>query len=426
MVDSCRHILLVLLSLLAYMPAMSADTQTAIFNPRVRSLQVRESGAPYAMPGLPVMLLGSDAGITVDFDIIEETHRYLRYELVHCNADWQPSRLSYMEYVDGFNEGVVEDYRYSDPLTFHYVHYRIDLPDSRMRPLVSGNYLLRVFDEADGAEKPLLQVRFGVSEAQAQLAATVTGRTDVDYNASHQQLAVAADLERAGVRDPFNDLVLRIEQNGRTDNAVTLTHPLRVSSKKVFYEHDPRLIFPAGNEYRRFETVSVNYPGMGVDRYEFVSPYYHAVLAADESRAAEPYHYDETLAGSYVVRESNADDADIGADYVLTHFYLDYPETPGFDFFVDADFVQRRFAPESRMVFNRASGMYELTIPLKQGSYSYQYLALPAGSGATVGRTDVIEGDRYETRNRYRIYLYHRVPGERYDRLIAVTTLNSY
>lgn len=76
------------------------------------------------------------------------------------------------------------------------------------------------------------------------------------------------------------------------------------------------------------------------------------------------------------------------------------------------------------MHFNRATGRYELTTLLKQGQYSYQYLAVPLGTGAdTPARTDVLEGDHFETRNLYRVYVYRRVPGDRYDRLIAVATL---
>jgi hypothetical protein len=73
------------------------------------------------------------------------------------------------------------------------------------------------------------------------------------------------------------------------------------------------------------------------------------------------------------------------------------------------------------MYFNRATQRYERALLLKQGAYSYQYLALAPGSN--VGRTDVIEGDKYETRNRYTVYVYNRRPGERYDRLIGVGSL---
>ena len=54
---------------------------------------------------------------------------------------------------------------------------------------------------------------------------------------------------------------------------------------------------------------------------------------------------------------------------------------------------------------------------LKQGSYNYQYLFVPKGE--SIGKASIIEGNKYETLNEYNVNVYHRVPGERYDRLIG-------
>lgn len=400
----------------------SVNTETAVFGDRVRSLQVLADGHRYAATGLPVMPLDCSSGLSVSFDILSDDRDYLRYDLVHCNADWQPSQLAYIEYLDGFNEGRVPEGEFSQSTNVHYVHYTIHIPDGDMRPLVSGNYLMRVYREDADADHPLLQCRFGVTEQTADISAQVSGRTDVDYNRSHQQLSLAVDLRRAQVRDPFNDIRVVIDQNGRRDNVVSLDKPLRLSGTTLIYEHQPGLIFRAGNEYRRFESVQTQFPGMHVAEIRWISPYYHAFIEADVSRAGESYHYDETLGGSYLVREYNAgEDSDIAADYLVTHFTLDYPELPGFDLYIDADFVQRQFGPASHLTYNSERRCYELTTLLKQGAYSYQYLAVP--KGGAVGRTDVIEGDKFETRNIYNIYVYHRRPGERYDRLIGAGRL---
>lgn len=405
---------------LGYIAAMAADTGNMIFNERIRTLEVRNTSSDYALPGPPVIIMGSGDGVTVEFDHLAEDREYLRYEIVHCNADWQPSTLSYIEYLDGFNEAVIDDYEFSQATSTHYVHYSFTVPNEKMTLLISGNYLIKVYPE-NAPEQIWLQCRFVVSEQSAVIGADMTSRTDVDYNRAHQQLSLTVNVERAQVRDVFNDLIIVVEQNGRTDNHTVLTKPMRVSGSTIYYEHQPELIFNAGNEYRRFEAVSNTYPGMHVDYVEWHAPYYHTVLEADETRVGESYHYDETLSGAFVVREYNADDSDTQADYTVVHFTLNYPETPGFKFYIDGDFVQRRFSPESRMFFNNATQRYERAMLLKQGAYSYQYLAV--APGANVGRTDVIEGDKFETRNRYTIYVYNHRIGERFDRLIGVSSL---
>lgn len=401
----------------------SVDTGQQIFNERVRTLEVKPQGASFAAPGLAEMILDDEgSAIEIEFDILSEDRQYLRYELVHCNANWQPSSLAYIEYLDGFNEGTVDNYAFSQATVVHYVHYSLVLPNDQTRITASGNYLLKIYDEDDGPDHPLLQCRFVVSENTARVAAGIRGRTDVDYNRAHQQLELEVDVERSNVRDLFNDITIVVTQNGRTDNAVMLDKPMRVSGQRLIYEHQPALIFAGGNEYRRFETISTTYPGMSVEEIVWQNPYYHFVLATDQSRPNDSYHYDQTLSGAFLVREYNSDDGDTEADYGVVHFSLDYPETPGFHIFLDGDFVQRRFSPESLMTFNRATGRYEHAALLKQGAYSYQYLAVPTGK-AGAGRTDVIEGNHYETRNRYNIYVYHRRPGERYDRLIGTYTI---
>ena len=76
----------------------------------LKSLQVRLDGNDFASP---VAVLGSADRIRIDFDRIAEDRDFLRYSLVHCSARWQPSGLVDSEFLDGFNEGTIEDYDFS-------------------------------------------------------------------------------------------------------------------------------------------------------------------------------------------------------------------------------------------------------------------------------------------------------------------------
>ena len=390
------------------------DTMNGIFNPQFKTLQVKVEGNDYAPP---VITLGSDDRVIISFDELTEEHSYLRYSLVHCNANWQPSGLVDSEFVDGFNLGYVNDYEYSQLTTTHYVHYSIALPNDEVRFTASGNYLLRVFAE-DNPDEPLLQARFMVSEAKAMVAASVTSRTDVDYNGAHQQLSFEVDASKLNVQDMYNDLKIMVSQNSRVDNEIVVGKPLRVSSNKAYYEHLTPLIFKAGNEYRRMETMSVTYPGMRVAEIEYHEPYYHMTLETDKLRSVGQYLYDQTQFGRFTIREYSSNQSDIEADYVLTHFSLNLPEQFDCGIFLDGDFTHRRFDDDSRMDFNRETALYEKTMLLKQGAYNYQYLIVPSGKSA--GMTAPIEGDFYETVNEYLIKVYYHRPGERYDRLVGV------
>ncbi len=73
------------------------------------------------------------------------------------------------------------------------------------------------------------------------------------------------------------------------------------------------------------------------------------------------------------------------------------------------------------MTYNEATGLYELTMLLKQGSYNYRYVL--KGEDAGLPTASPVEGDKYETQNQYTVKVFHRVPGSRYTRLIGSATL---
>lgn len=415
-----KRLILSLISLVALVAvaAPPVDTMTGIFNERIKTVQVFGPGGDMFAP--PVVVLGTGDALDIEFDHLSDDRAYMRYRVLRCDANWQPSTLAESEYLDGFNESLIENYDFSRATTVHYVHYGFQFPNADINPRLSGNYLIQVYPE-DNPDDVWFQTRVMVSEQSAPVSASVTSRTDVDYNDAHQQLSVAVDTERAGVSDPFNDLTVVISQNGRADNEAALRQPLRMSGRTAIYEHSRPLIFEAGNEYRRMEVSNVNYPGMHVDGISYFDPYYHFNLTTDYPRNEDSYLFDSTQNGRFVVREFNSDESQLEADYVVVHFALECPEMPGAMVFLDGDFTSRRFDAEAQMQYNAANGRYERAMLLKQGHYNYQYLTVPPG--ARRGYTAQIEGDKYQTVNEYIIKVYTRGTLDRTDRLIGVTRI---
>ncbi len=412
------------------------DTREGIFDPDVRTVVMRN---PDNLLAPAVIRLGTNDRLTLNFDIIGDEHDYLRYRLLHCNADWTPSRLLESEYVDGFNEDVIEDYAYSSNTYIHYVNYNVTLPNEHMPIIASGNYLLQVFTE-DDPENVLLQTRFSVTENVSPISPVVSSRTDYGFNTDWQQLDITVDLGNMPNINPYQDLLVTVTQNNRPETTRTTSHPLQVEGNKIHFRHDQNLIFPAVNEYRRFETVRADYPGMSVDSVVFGPGNWHAWIHTDEPRYDKSYIYDSTQHGRFVVDEYNASDPDLGADYVTVHFTLDTPEIPDADVYVDGDFNLHSFNGRNKMEYDHNTGLYTASIPLKQGSYNYQYICLPKSlsskessysvnspvqnnvnpnNGSVKADASVIEGNFYETQNEYLIQVFLRLPGARADRLIG-------
>lgn len=401
-----------------FSPAFGADTSQGILNPNFSTLKVEKEGDFYAPP---VIQLGSGDRITVSFDEIGDDWSRLQYRLIHCNADWQPSRLIESEYIDGFNFADIDDYAFSSNTFTNFVNYRLSIPSPDMDITASGNYVVEVYPQ-DDPDDVILRARFQVSEDAAYVSGRVTPRSDFGYNTKWQQVEMAVNTADRDI-NPYNDLIISVTQNRRPDTEVFVTHPMRVENGKIIYEHIPALIFPASNEYRRFETVRADYPGMGVDKVGFSGRSYQALLQTDRERADREYTYDQTQQGRFMLDSYSATDPDIGGDYVDVTFTLDFPRLMNGDIYVNGDFTSNRYDDQYRMRFDPETSLYTLTLPLKQGSYNYQYVAVKEGEKK--GSTGLVEGDKYETQNEYDISVYYRTPTGRADRLIAAGKLYS-
>ncbi len=392
------------------------DTRQKCLSPRFKSLQVRVNGNA-DVPA--VIIAGSADQLSVSFDELSTQARNLRWSLTHCNARWQPEELSDFEFTDGLNEATIDDFEYSRSTLTHYVHYSITLPDERIPLKISGNYLLKVYEEYE-PENILLQVRFSFAENSMRVNASVSPRTDIDYMDRHQQLEIEVDTKGSGISNPYTDLTTIVEQNPGNPSRVVLPSPSMMRGSTVSYNHLRPLIFKGGNEYRRFETVSTSYPGMGIDKIGHTPDGYVADLLIDTPRYANGYIYDRTQHGAFTVREYNSDNSDTEAEYVLTNFTFESPKFPGAEVHIDGALTSHALDSSTRMDYDPEIGCYQKSLLLKQGAYDYRYVAVSPGSDEI--STDFTEGNYCDTSNQYIIYVYYRNPGERFDRLAAVTT----
>lgn len=385
-------------------------------NFRFRSLKVSN---PDNFMSPPVLRLGTDDRISINFDEIGDDYSELRYRLIHCDADWKRSVLTESEYIGGFNEEDVSDYAFSSNTFIHYVNYQITLPSETAPILRSGNYLLEVY-ERDFPEETLLSVPFMVSENLAKVKGEVSGRTDRGFNTEWQQLNLTVELPSDLSGDAYRDMKVFVSQNGADATRRQLAAPSRKSGNVAFYEHLRDLIFPAGNEYRRFENVSTAFPGLNTDSIRFVGPGYHVWVKKDTPLNEADYVFDSTQRGRSLIKEYNASDSNLGADYVTAHFFLETPKLNGGEVYIDGEMTHGVFNDHNRMRYNAAKGGYELEMPLKQGSYNYRYVVKYADG--TLGFS-AIDGNKYETRNEYWVAVYYREPGSRADRLIGFSCI---
>lgn len=404
------------LILILFLNSLAIQAQeNGVFVDNLKSIQVEVNGE---WGEQPVMILGGGNYVLISFDDLQHNFVRYTYSITHCNADWKQSDLIRSEYMTGFDDNRIDDYDQSMNTEMEYNHYSFTLPNEDVKLLVSGNYIVNIYE--DGEDEPVARACFSVLEPHVGLKMSVSNNTDIDTYQSHQQLSFSINYNGFPVRNAIDELIPVVRQNNRWDNAVYNLKPTYMRVNEMIYEHNKSLIFEGGNEYRRFEILDRHVPTMRVDKMRYDGDYYHATIMVDEQRTA--YFYDKDQDGRYYVRNGNNEDNETESDYYFTHFRLEMPQIPGGDLYINGDLTNGRFADEYKMEYNLLEHAYEIVLPLKQGSYNYQYLFVH--DGETVGRSLPSEGSFHQTENEYSVYIYNRPFGSRYDKLVGFKTIS--
>ena len=371
----------------------------------------------------PITTLGGEP-LTLEFDDLEEESRYLKYTIIHCTHDWQPSDLNPIEYINGFSEDIIDRYNYSFNTIQHYMRYSVTFPNENLSPAISGNYIIFVYD--DTPDNPILTRRFMILEnSQVGITGDVHASSEVADRFTKQEVDFSVSCGSYIIRNPAMTLHATIKQNGRWDNAIYgLTYRSGYPGEFSFDYDNGQNTFPGGAEFRTFDLRTLRSNGDRVVGINFDHHRNQAYILQDDARPFSAYESRSTNNGACIYRNIDIPH-DYSEDYVYTHFTLksSFPFTDG-DVYVFGQLTDWQIKPEAKLVFNEQYNFWETDFPVKQGIYNYQYVYVPHGS--TEIDATYIEGSHYETRNLYTIFIYFREEGGSYDKLIGVKRIKAW
>lgn len=387
----------------------------------VKSIWFEKEGWKMAYPFLQP---GSGDQMTLSFDIIEGDGSTLWYNIVHCDRDWNRSDLFTSDYMEGFEENEVTDFAPSFNTKINYTHYRLTLPNSDVRLLISGNYVITIWS-ADDPGEPLLVRRFFISEGSSSASVIFRRPMKPGTTDTHQQAEITVATGTLPVTDPYRQVTLVIMQNGRPDRMRSGLEPDFVSTGRLEYNTlSDKTLMPGGNEFRYFDIKTIRQTRQNVRAIDFVNGVYHAYLFPSDDREFKPYFYNEDFNGRFIVAIEESQDPDREADYVWVWFTLPaYRELRGGSLYVTGEFCGWHHLPANRMSWNAVRGSYEASVLLKQGWYNYEYVFVPEVVPAQ--EAFHFEGSHWETENDYLVLTYFRDPASRYDRLTGITLANT-
>jgi len=370
----------------------------------------------------PVIMLGSDQKLKLSFDDLSGEYVSFKYTFIHCTSDWKKSDNTEADYLEGFYEDFIIDYKFSLNTIEPYIHYSLIFPTEDMKIKTSGNYLLKVFEE--NTDEVILTMRFMVYEPRLGITALVKWSDNVDEKSTHQQ--VNFTINRSGYYLPRyeQDLKIILKQNGRWDNMKVNPKPSSVNGDFLVYDLPDQTCFTGDNEFRYFDIKNLKYNSDRVAQILFDEQGYHVVLRTDTVKRNNRYLTWSDNNGRYYAGAEQISDPDIESEYCRVTFMVPfaYPLVHG-SVYVMGQLTRWQYLPEARMNYNYEKKRYEATMKLKQGYYNYQYVFLE--NNASKGDASYTEGAHFETENDYFIILYVREPGTYYDKLAGYLKVNS-
>lgn len=370
---------------------------------------------------MPIIDLNSSGQLVLSFDDLEGEDKEYIYEIIHCDKNWKPSDIEEVEFLDGFNGEEIDEVDFSRGTYLDYTHYDLILPNDDVTWTISGNYLLKVYENEYDKTLALTR-RFMVVEPRVTVIADMVRPSSVSKIKSHHELTFDINYENFTIRNPRNEIEVVIMQNGRWDNMMTGIIPKFITGDIIKFNYMDRLNFPALKEFRIFECRSKRYTGERVHSIDVNKEGMDVLIELDESRANKFYHTYDDLNGNYIIETRDDNSDQVTAEYFNAIFALDLRrELYEGDIYVVGKFTDWKLKDEFKMQFNSQNQIYVGDGLLKQGFYDYTYV-LEDSRGVSF---DALEGSWEETENEYSVLVYFSEFGARYDRLIGLANLNS-
>ena len=389
-----------------------------IYQENIRSLEFKGEGDRQLYP---VLQLGTEQELHLDFDDLDGELKDYQFTIIHCNYDWTESPLLQNEYIDGLFSDYLMDNESSFNTYVEYTHYHLTFPSPSLKPKVSGNYILKIYEDSD-PEKVVMSLRFFVFQQLTNIKMDINRPIYTKYYDSHQEIDVTVNTMSQDVINVHTDYKLLLMQNGRWDNAITNLQPRFFNDKQLDYNYEEVNTFEGGKEFRAFDTRDLRFGGRNIKvvRQDSQSVY-NALLYGDKDRSGESYLDFRDFNGHRLIDAKSVSDEQVEGDYAWVHFRLLSDGEANGDVYVMGGFSQWQAWERNRMRYNKKRMWYEAVILLKQGYYNYTF-GLKTNDSL---QTNAFEGSSFQTENDYLVFFYKYSQQLNCDLLVGYLRRNS-
>lgn len=404
---------------------LHAQIPEAVFSENIRSVQFYQANNE---PAFPIFRLNGSEQLDLHFDDLDANVKNLSYTFQLCNADWTPVMLSHFDYIKGFSQVRISNYRTSSVAYTRYVHYQAKVPDRNCIPSRSGNYILKVFRDGD-TSKLLFTRRILVVDEKTSIGAQVQQPFNGQLYLTHQKLQFKVNMrEGISIVNPQQQVSVTILQNARWDNAATKLRPVFYSRTSMDFNTENDAVFPAGKEWRWVDLRSFRFLSDRIQEATYEPRKAEIILRPDVERVGQKFNFYRDVNGRYYIGVTENINPMWQADYARVKFQFapkGNSPYPGKEVYIFGELTGYRLDESARMQYNAVSGVYEKELTLKQGFYDFSYVTAEKEKNGLSASFEFTEGNYWETENDYTILVYYRPIGGRADELIGLGVFSS-
>jgi hypothetical protein len=408
-------------SFLLFFYTSNAQITDSIYKNNITTVRLYNAGNPLTFP---VIAMNGRDQLELHFDDLDADIKSYYYTYRLCNSDWTPANIGQFDYLKGFTQIRISNYRFSSIAYTRYTHYQALLPERNSYPTRSGNYILKVYLDGD-TSKTVFTKRMMVVNNSATIAARVVQPFTPEYFRTHQKLQFTVDIKTLNNFNAAQQIKVMVLQNYRWDNAIVNLKPAFIRGTVLEFNSESSGIFPGGKEWRWLDIRDFRLQSDRVLTADYNKNSTDIFLKPDGPRAEQRYVYFRDNNGMSIIEAIRGINSLWEADYATVYFSFVPPNGnayPNKEVYLFGQLTNYDFTDSLKMKFNAEKGKYETHLFMKQGYYDYTYVGVDKNNPAIKNEFD---GNYYETENLYTILVYYSPFGSRADELIGVATFDS-
>jgi len=345
--------------------------------------------------------------INISFDILGGKKSDYYYQVTHCDYQWNPSKISKLEYIDGFDDIRITNYVFSKNTFQSFTNFSFQIPNENLKIKIDGNYVIKIFDEN---YNEIYERKIIILNNLTNGLVNITRSKEILDSSYSQNIQALFSNTNNIIFNNNSDYKLAVIKNNNLNSSKYFSSPRLQTGSKIIYDN---IKFKGGSEYLYFDSKNILSTSNEIKQVNFKN-IYNTILYDDYE---EPiYTLQPDINGTYIIN-ANCSEKKTCADYTNVKFNLRTNKNYASDIYIIGEFNGHEISEQYKMK-KYDGNYYSANLILKQGIYNYKYVFKTNN-----GFEDL--SNFWQTENNYKAILYEKKITDRYYKIIGYGENNS-